>query len=66
MFSIKLDLIIDQMKICIAFFRGINISGNNIIPMSKLMPILEGLGKNNITTYVRKNKLPIGESSLDL
>ena len=44
------------MKI-IALFRGINVGGRNILPMKSLVEILEGLGYNNIQTYIQSGNV---------
>ena len=37
----------------IALLRGINVGGNNKLPMKKLVTVLEGLGLENIRTYIQ-------------
>ena len=41
------------MKTYIALFRGINIGGNNILPMKELVAILESIGAQNVKTYIQ-------------
>jgi len=41
------------MKTYIALFRGINVGGNNILPMKELVAILENLGAQNVKTYIQ-------------
>lgn len=41
------------MKTYIAFFRGINVGGNNVLPMKKLVTLLENLGSQNVKTYIQ-------------
>ncbi|MCF8372730.1 MAG: DUF1697 domain-containing protein [Bacteroidales bacterium] len=41
------------MNTYIALFRGINVGGNNILPMKSLVEILEGIGCSNIRTYIQ-------------
>ena len=41
------------MKTYIAFFRGINVGGNNILPMKELVTLLENLGSQNVKTYIQ-------------
>jgi uncharacterized protein (DUF1697 family) len=41
------------MKTYIALFRGINVGGSNILPMTALIAILESLGCQNVTTYIQ-------------
>ena len=43
----------DRMKTYIAFFRGINVGGKNMLPMKDLVAILEGLGLQDVTTYIQ-------------
>ncbi len=41
------------MKTYIALFRGVNVGGNNILPMKELAALLEGLGGRNVKTYIQ-------------
>ena len=41
------------MKTNIALFRGINVGGNNILPMKALVAILEKLGAQGVRTYIQ-------------
>src|ERR671916_1642099 len=41
------------MKTYIAFFRGINVGGNNVLPMKELVALLENLGSQNVKTYIQ-------------
>jgi uncharacterized protein (DUF1697 family) len=41
------------MKTYIALFRGINVGGNNILPMKELAVVLENLGAANVKTYIQ-------------
>jgi uncharacterized protein (DUF1697 family) len=41
------------MNTYIAFLRGINVGGNNSLPMKELVAILEGTGARNIKTYIQ-------------
>jgi len=41
------------MKTYIAFFRGINVGGHNILPMKELVALLEKLGSHNVKTYIQ-------------
>ena len=41
------------MKTYIALFRGINVGGNNILPMKELAALLENLGSHNVKTYIQ-------------
>jgi len=37
----------------IALFRGINVGGKNILPMAKLVEILESVNCKNVSTYIQ-------------
>jgi uncharacterized protein (DUF1697 family) len=41
------------MRTYIALFRGINVGGNNILPMKELVAILENLGSHGVRTYIQ-------------
>jgi uncharacterized protein (DUF1697 family) len=41
------------MKTFIALFRGINVGGKNSLPMKELVSLLEGLGCQNVKTYIQ-------------
>ena len=41
------------MQTWIALLRGINVGGNNILPMKDLRRILEGLGYESVLTYIQ-------------
>ena len=43
----------DQMKTYIALFRGLNVGGNNILPMNELVTVLENIGARDIKTYIQ-------------
>lgn len=45
------------MNTCIALFRGINVGGNNKLPMKELVTVLEGLGLKNIRTYIQSGNV---------
>lgn len=45
------------MKTSIALFRGINVGGNNKLPMKELVAVLEGLGLKNIHTYIQSGNV---------
>jgi uncharacterized protein (DUF1697 family) len=42
-----------RMKTYIALFRGINVGGNNILPMKELRAVLEKLGATQVKTYIQ-------------
>src|ERR671916_1164691 len=41
------------MKTYIALFRGINVGGNNVLPMKDFVALLENIGSQNIKTYIQ-------------
>jgi uncharacterized protein (DUF1697 family) len=41
------------MHTYIALFRGINVGGNNPLPMKDLVAILEGIGARKVKTYIQ-------------
>ncbi|MFH0935091.1 MAG: DUF1697 domain-containing protein [Pseudomonadota bacterium] len=45
------------MMTYIALFRGINVGGNNKLPMKELVTVLEGLGLKNIRTYIQSGNV---------
>ena len=45
------------MNTYIALFRGINVGGNNILPMKDLVEILEGLGCEKVKTYIQSGNV---------
>lgn len=45
------------MNTCIALFRGINVGGNNKLPMKELVAVLEGLGLQSIKTYIQSGNV---------
>lgn len=48
----------------IALFRGINVGGNNILPMKDLRTLLEKLGCENIKTYIQSGNVVCMHSTL--
>lgn len=41
------------MNTYVAFFRGINVGGNNPLPMKELVAALEGVGARRVRTYIQ-------------
>jgi uncharacterized protein (DUF1697 family) len=41
------------MKIYVAFFRGINVGGNNPLPMKTLVAALDSIGARKVRTYIQ-------------
>jgi uncharacterized protein (DUF1697 family) len=47
----------DEMKTYIALFRGINVGGRNVLPMSELVSMLENIGLQNVETYIQSGNV---------
>ncbi len=45
------------MDTYIALFRGINVGGNNRLPMAELIDVLEDLGLSSIKTYIQSGNV---------
>ena len=45
------------MQTYIALFRGINVGGNNILPMKELKTLLEKLGAGKVATYIQSGNV---------
>lgn len=45
------------MNTYIALFRGINVGGNNILPMKVLVEILAAMGYRNVKTYIQSGNV---------
>jgi uncharacterized protein (DUF1697 family) len=45
------------MNIFIALLRGINVGGNNILPMRELVRVLDDLGLSRIKTYIQSGNV---------
>ena len=43
----------DRMNTYIALFRGINVGGNNSLPMKELVVLLEEIGAKKVRTYIQ-------------
>lgn len=54
------------MKRWIALFRGINVVGNNRLPMASLVRHLEGLKLKNIKTYIQSGNVVFDTKSTSL
>ncbi|MBL4788653.1 MAG: DUF1697 domain-containing protein [Kordiimonadaceae bacterium] len=50
------------MAVWIALFRGINVGGNNIVPMKELRTLLEGLGFSGVQTYIQSGNAVFSSS----
>ena len=40
-------------KLWIAFFRGINVGGNRVLPMKSLVTLIEGIGGRKVRTHIQ-------------
>ena len=54
------------MKTYIALFRGINVGGNNILPMKDLVKLLEGMGFKEVKTYIQSGNAVFKSASLKI
>lgn len=53
------------MTTFIALFRGINVGGKNLLPMGQLVPLLEALGLQNVSTYIQSGNVVFQSVELD-
>ena len=53
------------MKTWIALFRGINVGGNNMLPMKELKAVLEKNGCANVQTYIQSGNAIFRSSHAD-
>lgn len=51
------------MTVCIAFFRGINVGGNHVLPMAELVERLEHVGLPGAVTYIQSGNVAFRCSS---
>ncbi|WP_395373626.1 DUF1697 domain-containing protein [Marinicella sp. W31] len=54
------------MNTLVALFRGINVGGNNILPMKELAQGLASIGLENIKTYIQSGNVVFQSASSDL
>lgn len=54
------------MHTYIALFRAINVAGKNVLPMKKLIAILEGTGARNVRTYLQSGNAVFGSADNNL
>ena len=54
------------MNTYVALLRGINVGGNNKLPMKELVTILEKLGLSSIKTYIQSGNVVFQSESTDL
>jgi uncharacterized protein (DUF1697 family) len=53
------------MNTYIALLRGINVGGNNKLPMRELVLLLEGLGLQNVKTYIQSGNIVFQSEEAD-
>ena len=53
------------MNTYIALLRGINVGGNNKLPMRELVLLLEGLGLRNVKTYIQSGNIVFQSEQAD-
>ncbi len=54
------------MNIYIGLLRGINVGGNNKLPMRELVAVLEGLGLQQVKTYIQSGNVVFQSERTDL
>ena len=50
------------MSTYVALLRGINLAGRNKVPMPALRTLVEGLGYNDVSTYIQSGNLVVATS----
>lgn len=53
------------MELYIALFRGINVGGNSKLPMAELVAILEGVGAQDVKTYIQSGNAVFRSAETD-
>lgn len=53
------------MSTWIALLRGINVGGKNILPMKDLRALLQGLGFENVQTYIQSGNCVFSSPDID-
>jgi uncharacterized protein (DUF1697 family) len=53
------------MKTYTALFRGINVGGNNALPMKELAAVLESLGLRGVKTYIQSGNVVFQGRAVD-
>lgn len=53
------------MNTYIALFRGINVGGNNILPMKELVKMLEDIGCAKVKTYIQSGNVVFQSPEID-
>jgi uncharacterized protein (DUF1697 family) len=54
------------MKTYLALFRGINVGGNNMLPMKELKALLEKNGCEGVRTYIQSGNVILNSSTSDV
>ncbi|MCB0093014.1 MAG: DUF1697 domain-containing protein, partial [Caldilineaceae bacterium] len=54
------------MNTYIALLRGINVGGNNKLPMKELAALLDGLGLQNVKTYIQSGNVVFQSERADV
>ena len=47
----------ESMQAWVLLFRGINVGGNNLLPMKALVSILQNLGFDDVNTYIQSGNV---------
>ncbi len=50
---------------CVSLFRGINVGGNRIVPMSELKSLHQGLGLKDVVTYIQSGNVVFSSDETD-
>jgi uncharacterized protein (DUF1697 family) len=53
------------MKTYIALLRGVNVGGNNKLPMRELVPVLQAIGLQNVRTYIQSGNVVFQSEGAD-
>lgn len=53
------------MTLWIAFFRGINVGGRQVLPMAELRSLLEGLGAMDVGSYIQSGNVVFRHQQTD-
>jgi uncharacterized protein (DUF1697 family) len=54
-----------NVRFWIALFRGINVGGNNMLPMKELAALIEALGGTRVRTYIQSGNVVFGGCGTD-
>lgn len=53
------------MTTCMSLFRGINVGGNRIVPMSELKSLHQALGLQDVVTYIQSGNVVFSSDAAD-